>query len=94
MMIGDSRSPEQVLRDRITELEGQLEIYRRAVRKVDDCCGCLNYGPYEKLERGKPGPFCDCGHTDERHEWKTNHDGERWLDDCMDCECEHWHQTQ
>ena len=94
MVLGDGRSAEQVLRDRITELEAQLEIYRRAVRKVDQCCGCLNYEPYSKLERGTAGEYCDCGHPKERHNWRENHDQETWLDDCSDCECMHWHQTQ
>lgn len=54
--------------ERIAELEALVKRYQAAVRKVDDCCGCLNYAPYDDLGRGEveigvnPGNKCkDCG---------------------------------
>jgi acetone carboxylase gamma subunit len=31
----------------------QVSEYQAAVRKVDKCCGCLNYEPFKDLDRGK-----------------------------------------
>lgn len=43
----------------IKDLNLQVERYKLAVRKVDDCCGCLKY---DKLDRGTAGPKCEeCG---------------------------------
>lgn len=46
----------------IAGAERLIREYQLAIRKVDQCCGCLNYGDrFKTLDRGKPGPKCeDC----------------------------------
>lgn len=45
----------------IDSVKATLEQYRRAVRKVDACCGCLNYEPFTHLYRGEAEEKCeDC----------------------------------
>lgn len=77
MVVFDGRTPEQVLRDRITELEAKIAEYQAAIRKVDHCCQCLSGPQFDKLDRGKE-EVCKCGHG------KYKHSG--WAD-CFECDC-------
>lgn len=51
----------------------RIRDYQRALRKVDECCGCLDYGDeFKVLDRGTPDPKCeDCNR-------------ERYRCDCVD----------
>lgn len=58
---------QKVLGDEIATLKKDLETkgllirdYQRALRKVDECCGCLEYDAiFKVLGRGTPDPKCE-----------------------------------
>lgn len=39
--------------------QAKIREYQLACQKVDRCCGCLNYKPFDKLDRGELVPKKD-----------------------------------
>lgn len=71
-----------------------VEIEREACAKIADVAVRHGHGPgWVAKQIRNDDPDCDCGHGKNKHEWKTDHDGETWLRDCTKCDCDHWHQT-